>query len=110
MVIAAATRTNSSFQEHELTESRTPATVSPPVVVSNPYKCLLVFAGSMAMFQVIGINSSYGVFQAYYSSEQSFLPPNTSQASIAFVGTLGINPSTLAKYRIRLKLGTGNIY
>lgn len=56
---------------------------------SKVYKCLLVFAGFMAMFQVIGINSSYGVFQAYYSSEASFLPSDTSQSAIAFVGTLG---------------------
>lgn len=56
---------------------------------STVYKCLLVFAGFMAMFQVIGINSSYGVFQAYYSSADSFLSTGTSQSAIAFVGTLG---------------------
>jgi hypothetical protein len=56
---------------------------------SKVYKYLLVFAGFMAMFQVIGVQTSYGVFQAFYSSNESFLPPDTSQAAIAFVGTLG---------------------
>jgi hypothetical protein len=92
MVISSTTTTNPSIQEHELAESRTSATAS-PLEDSTLYKCLLVFVGFMAMFQVIGINSSYGVFQAYYSSEESFLPSNTSQASIAFVGTLGNKPS-----------------
>lgn len=41
---------------------------------SNAYKCLLVFAGFMAIFQVNGINSSYGVFQQYYLSNNSFSP------------------------------------
>jgi hypothetical protein len=95
MVIASTTTANTSIQEHELRESRTSATASPRED-SDLYKCLLVFVGFMAMFQVIGINSSYGVFQAYYSSEESFLPSNTSQASIAFVGTLGNKHSDLA--------------
>jgi hypothetical protein len=56
---------------------------------SKAYKCLLIFAGFMTMFQVIGINSSYGVFQAYYSSKESFLSPDTPQSAISFVGTLG---------------------
>jgi hypothetical protein len=43
----------------------------------------------MAMFQIIGINSSYGVFQQYYASKESFLPPETSTSAIAFIGTMG---------------------
>lgn len=40
----------------------------------------------------IGLNQSYGVFQAYYISPgQTFLPPDTQSAGalVAFVGTLG---------------------
>lgn len=60
---------------------------------SNGYKCLLIFAGFMAMFQVIGINSSFGVFQQYYLSNESFLPSDTSAAAVSFVGTLGLHPA-----------------
>ena len=60
-----------------------------PQETSKVYKCLLVFAGFMAMFQVIGVQTSYGVFQAFYSSNESFLPSDTSQAAISFIGTLG---------------------
>lgn len=63
---------------------------------SNAYKCLLVFAGFMAIFQVNGINSSYGVFQQYYLSDKSFLPSNTSAAAVAFVRTLGLHQAKLA--------------
>jgi hypothetical protein len=77
--------TTSSHEQFNVVES--PSTS--PQEDTKLHKCLLVFAGFMAMFQVIGINSSYGVFQAYYSSSESFLPSDTSQAAIAFVGTLG---------------------
>jgi hypothetical protein len=82
-----------SERNYELRDTENRNVVTAATVVqeedSKVHQCLLVFSGFMAMFQVIGINSSYGVFQAYYSSEQSFLPPDTSQAAIAFVGTLG---------------------
>jgi hypothetical protein len=57
-----------------------------PQEVTKLYKCLLIFAGFMAMFQIIGINSSYRVFQQYYASRESFLPPETSTSAIAFIG------------------------
>lgn len=60
-----------------------------PQEVTKLYKCLLIFAGFMAMFQILGINSSYGVFQQYYASRESFLPPETSTSAIAFIGTMG---------------------
>jgi hypothetical protein len=81
----ATNKTTTSREQFDVVES--PSTA--PQKDSKLYECLLVFAGFMAMFQVIGINSSYGVFQAYYSSSESFLPSDTSQAAIAFVGTLG---------------------
>ena len=80
-------------REYELqppeTQAHTAIALNSEHEESTLYKCLLVFAGFMTMFQVIGINSSYGVFQAYYSSADSFLATGTSQAAIAFVGTLG---------------------
>jgi hypothetical protein len=60
-----------------------------PQEVTKLYQCLLIFAGFMAMFQIIGINSSYGVFQQYYASKDSFLSPKTSTSAIAFIGTMG---------------------
>jgi hypothetical protein len=85
-------RENESSHELQDTDNRnnTTSVLNSQDEESKMYKCLLVFAGFMAMFQVIGINSSYGVFQAYYSSADSFLPYGTSQSAIAFVGTLGM--------------------
>jgi len=60
---------------------------------SKGYKCIHIFVGFMAMFHVIGINSSFGVFQQYYLSNESFLPSDTSAAAVAFVGTLGLDPA-----------------
>ena len=90
----ATSRTIEQFESSNLQTEQTNSSTAPSpqqAEDSKVYKCLLVFAGFMAMFQVIGINTSYGVFQAYYTSSESFLPPNTPQSAIAFVGTLGMS-------------------
>ena len=70
----------------------------------------------MAMFQVIGINTSYGVFQQFYTSPESFLDPGTPQSAIAFVGTLGTDyfldllAFGVTDFRIWTELGVRGVY
>src|SRR5579862_7014186 len=54
--------------EHPELEQSPPSSSSSPSTASDSmmYKSLLVFAGFMAMFQIIGINTSFGVFQQFY--------------------------------------------
>jgi hypothetical protein len=90
----AATSTAIALDDYGLDqEQRSVAASSRNEDESNGYKCLLIFAGFMAMFQIIGINSSFGVFQQYYLSNESFLHSDTSAAAVAFVGTLGLHPA-----------------
>ena len=84
--------TLSQFERSDQIEQTNTSSAPSPAQDSKRYKCLLVFAGFMAMFQVIGINTSYGVFQQFYTSKESFLPAGTPQSAIAFVGTLGMAP------------------
>src|SRR5271170_5147848 len=99
----AATSTAIALEDHSPDqEQRNVAASSRNEDESFVYKCLLIFAGFMAMFQVIGVNSSYGVFEQYYLSNESFLPSGTSPAAVAFVGTLGLHRSSQTELSRRL--------
>ncbi|KAI9066472.1 MFS general substrate transporter [Trametes sanguinea] len=57
---------------------------------SKSYQCLLVFAGFMMTFHVIGINSIYGLFQEFYtSSETNITGAQGQDALVSLVGTIG---------------------
>ncbi|KAI0088058.1 monocarboxylate transporter [Irpex rosettiformis] len=57
---------------------------------TRTYQALLLAAGFGMIFQVIGINSIYGVFQEFYTSDRSNITDAQGQdALVSFVGTLG---------------------
>ncbi|KAI0654437.1 MFS general substrate transporter [Cubamyces menziesii] len=57
---------------------------------SQTYQCLLVFAGFMMTFHVIGINSIYGLFQEFYtSSDTNIVGAQGQDALVSLVGTIG---------------------
>ncbi|KAH9935983.1 MFS general substrate transporter [Epithele typhae] len=57
---------------------------------SRTYKCMLIFAGFMMTFHVIGINSIYGLFQEFYTSpETTIVDAQGQEALVSLVGTLG---------------------
>ncbi|KAI8990640.1 MFS general substrate transporter [Trametes punicea] len=67
-------------------------TVEPSAVPqpSKAYQCLLVFAGFMMTFHVIGINSIYGLFQEFYTSPNSnIVGAQGEDALVSLVGTIG---------------------
>ncbi|KAK7058108.1 monocarboxylate transporter [Favolaschia claudopus] len=54
------------------------------------YQAILLISGFMMIFQIIGINSVFGIFQDFYTSEQSNIPSaRGNDAVVALVGTLG---------------------
>ena len=60
--------------------------------VTRRDQIVVLISGFFAVFQTIGPNLSYGVFQAYYlSSSDTMLPTEetTNRALIAFIGNLG---------------------
>ncbi|TDL26423.1 MFS general substrate transporter [Rickenella mellea] len=57
---------------------------------SRRYQSLLVLCGFLMIFQVIGINSTYGLFQEFYTSPGSNIRDAQGQdARVALVGTIG---------------------
>jgi hypothetical protein len=55
-------------------------------------KALVLLSSFLMIFNVIGVNQTYGIFQEFYASpHHSPLPPSqiSNHAAIAFVGTLG---------------------
>ncbi|KAH9854291.1 MFS general substrate transporter [Lenzites betulinus] len=61
-----------------------------PSQPSQTYQCLLVFAGFMMTFHVIGINSIYGLFQEFYTSPETNIRGAQGQdALVSLVGTIG---------------------
>ncbi|KAJ7133147.1 major facilitator superfamily domain-containing protein [Mycena epipterygia] len=60
---------------------------SPP---TRRYQALLLLSGFMMIFQIIGINSVFGIFQDFYTSEESNIPSaRGNDAVVALVGTIG---------------------
>ncbi|KAF7341566.1 Monocarboxylate transporter [Mycena sanguinolenta] len=57
---------------------------------SRRYQMLLLLSGFMTIFQIIGINGVFGIFQDFYTSEDSNIPSaRGNDALVALVGTLG---------------------
>ncbi|KAJ7136335.1 MFS general substrate transporter [Mycena crocata] len=57
---------------------------------SPRYQALLVFSGFLMTFHVIGINSIFGIFQDFYTSEDSNIPSIIgNDAIVSLVGTIG---------------------
>ncbi len=76
-----------TFPPSEL--SNTTSTNTPP---PRKTQALVLLTSFLTIFEIIGINQAYGVFQEYYSSPENSILPASSQknrAAIAFVGTLG---------------------
>ncbi|KAJ7697446.1 major facilitator superfamily domain-containing protein [Mycena rosella] len=60
----------------------------PPL--TKRYQALLLFAGFMMIFHIIGINSVFGIFQDFYTSPESNIPgARGNDAVVSLVGTLG---------------------
>ncbi|KAI0029491.1 major facilitator superfamily domain-containing protein [Vararia minispora EC-137] len=58
--------------------------------VSSLYRTLLLLAGFMMIFQTIGINQTYGIFQEFYTSQESnILDAAGNDALVSLVGTIG---------------------
>ncbi|KAJ7066311.1 MFS general substrate transporter [Mycena amicta] len=54
------------------------------------YQTVLIFAGFMMTLHVIGINTCFGIFQDFYTSEDSNIPSaRGNDAIVSLVGTLG---------------------
>ncbi|KAH9897700.1 MFS general substrate transporter [Cubamyces lactineus] len=84
-------RRNESSSIHgtnaQVNENGEPPDISQP---SQTYQCLLVFAGFMMTFHVIGINSIYGLFQEFYTSaDTNIVGAQGQDALVSLVGTIG---------------------
>ncbi|KAJ7080953.1 MFS general substrate transporter [Mycena belliarum] len=68
---------------------------SGPAVSEDPqptrrYQAVLLLAGFMMTFHVIGINSVFGIFQDLYTSDESKIPGTRgNDAVVSLIGTLG---------------------
>ncbi|KAA1467846.1 MFS general substrate transporter [Dentipellis sp. KUC8613] len=76
--------------------SRETSVASPPenaaedLRPSKRFQVLLVLAGFMMIFQTIGTNQTYGVYQEFYTSPQSNIKDGPGQdALVSLVGTIG---------------------
>ncbi|KAI0334031.1 MFS general substrate transporter [Cubamyces sp. BRFM 1775] len=79
--------TRSIRESSRIIEGGEPPDVPQP---SQTYQCLLVFAGFMMTFHVIGINSIYGLFQEFYTSpDTSIVGAQGQDALVSLVGTIG---------------------
>ncbi|KAJ6483870.1 MFS general substrate transporter [Mycena vitilis] len=57
---------------------------------TREYKALLLLAGFMMIFHIIGINGVFGIFQDFYTSPESNIPSaRGNDALVALVGTMG---------------------
>jgi MFS family permease len=73
-------------------ETQTQESLSPNLrPTTRNGQALVLLSSFLTICITIGLNQSYGVFQAYYTSPtQTFLPSSTSSSALtAFVGTLG---------------------
>jgi hypothetical protein len=53
----------------------------------SPQACLVVLGGFFAQFATVGINSVFGVFEAYYKKNQL---ANESQFTISWLGAISV--------------------
>ncbi|KAI0756441.1 MFS general substrate transporter [Daedaleopsis nitida] len=75
-----------SNSRNEVDDSEAPYTLEP----TRTYQCLLLLAGFMMTFHVIGINSIYGLFQEFYTSPETNIKAAEGQdALVSLVGTIG---------------------
>lgn len=85
-------------------------------------QALVLISTFLMIFQTIGINQTYGVFQEFYTtSPTSFLPERqaNNRAAVAFVGTLGagltwggsifVNPLVSRTKDVRWITGLGSV-
>lgn len=85
-------------------------------------QALVLLSTFLMIFQTIGINQTYGVFQEFYTtSPASFLPAKqaNNRAAVAFVGTLGagltwggsifVNPLVSRTNDVRWITGLGSV-
>ncbi|KAL0579926.1 hypothetical protein V5O48_002097 [Marasmius crinis-equi] len=61
-----------------------------PPPTSRKYQAVLLLAGFMMIFQIIGINTTYGVYQEFYSSPRTnIIDAQGQDALVSLVGTIG---------------------
>ncbi|KAL0071264.1 hypothetical protein AAF712_001830 [Marasmius tenuissimus] len=62
----------------------------PPQPPTRKYQAVLLLAGFTMIFQTIGINTTYGIYQEFYSSSRTnILDAKGQDALISLVGTVG---------------------
>ncbi|KAJ7732616.1 major facilitator superfamily domain-containing protein [Mycena olivaceomarginata] len=72
------------------TAAEIPDPTTENIPVTRRYQGLLLLSGFMMIFQIIGINSVFGIFQDFYTSEDSNIPSaRGNDAIVALVGTIG---------------------
>ncbi|KAJ7729757.1 MFS general substrate transporter [Mycena metata] len=89
---ARGPRTEESFaqsiQRERLGENEAPSTEEKPP--TRQYQAALLFAGFMMIFHIIGINGVFGIFQDFYTSDESNIPSaRGNDALVSLVGTIG---------------------
>lgn len=106
--------------EETSTRSITPFATAPPP--TRRKQALVLVSAFLMIFQTVGINQTYGVFQEFYTtSPASFLPETqaNNRAAVAFVGTLGagltwggsifVNPLVSRTEDVRWITGLGSV-
>ncbi|KAG7089968.1 hypothetical protein E1B28_011593 [Marasmius oreades] len=85
------------------------------------YQSFLLVSGFMMAFHVIGLNSSYGVFQQFYTSTQTNIDDGKGQdALVSLVGTIGtgltwsgsifVNPLISSRLNIKIVALSGAFF
>ncbi|KAJ3861372.1 MFS general substrate transporter [Lentinula novae-zelandiae] len=82
----AAPEIVSELNDIDLVEGRQHFTKPP----TKTYQAMLLLAGSMMIFHVIGINQVFGIFQEFYTSSRSNIKDAQGQdALVSLVGSIG---------------------
>ncbi|KAJ3783088.1 MFS general substrate transporter [Lentinula aff. detonsa] len=86
-VALGLTRRMSTTELDDSTEVGRGQSSAPP---TKTYQAMLLLAGSMMIFHVIGINQVFGIFQEFYTSSQSNIKDAQGQdALVSLIGSIG---------------------
>ncbi|KAL5485184.1 hypothetical protein ACEPAI_7826 [Sanghuangporus weigelae] len=89
-VVARGSSDTDAALSTQIRDLRPPENTFEDSTQTRRYQRMLLISGFVMIFQVIGINSIYGIFQEYYtSSETNIVDAHGQDALISLVGTLG---------------------
>ncbi|KAF5383380.1 hypothetical protein D9757_008389 [Collybiopsis confluens] len=84
------TNLNDGTQSNEDGEQSLAAGISQHKPPTRTYQAMLLLAGSMMIFHVVGINQVFGIFQEFYTSPASNIKDGQGQdALVSLVGSIG---------------------